>query len=53
MATILVADDERLLCDLLRAVLTRHDHEILTATNGREAVEIFRTRCPHTVTREA
>lgn len=46
MATILVADDEKLLCDLLRAVFTRHGHEVLTATNGREAVEIFRARRP-------
>lgn len=46
MATILVAEDEKLLCDLLRAVFTRHGHEVLTATNGREAVEIFRRRRP-------
>lgn len=46
MATILVADDEKLLCDLLRAVFTRQGHEVLTAANGREAVEIFRTRRP-------
>ena len=46
MATILVADDEKLLCDLLRAVFTRHGHEVLIAPNGREAVEIFRTRRP-------
>lgn len=46
MATILIVDDEKLLCDLLRAVFTRHGHEVLTATNGREAVEIFRTRRP-------
>jgi CheY-like chemotaxis protein len=46
MATILVADDEKLLCDLLCAVFTRHGHEVLIAPNGREAVEIFRTRRP-------
>ena len=46
MATILIVDDEKLLCDLLQAVFTRHGHEVLTATNGREAVEIFRTRRP-------
>lgn len=46
MATILIVDDEKLLCDLLRAVFTRHGHQVLTATNGREAVEIFRTRRP-------
>src|SRR5688572_26764184 len=46
MATILVADDEKLLCDLLKAVFTRQGHEVLIATNGREAVEIFRKRRP-------
>jgi DNA-binding response OmpR family regulator len=46
MATILVADDEKLLCDLLQVVFTRHGHEVLIAPNGREAVEIFRTRRP-------
>jgi DNA-binding response OmpR family regulator len=46
MATILIVDDEKLLCDLLRAVFTRQGHEVLTATNGREGVEIFRTRRP-------
>jgi len=46
MATILIADDEKLLCDLLQVVFTRHGHEVFTATSGREAVEVFRTRRP-------
>ena len=35
MATILVIDDERMLCDLLRDMLQRHGHEVFTAYNGR------------------
>lgn len=46
MATILVVDDERLICDLLRAVLSRYGHEVLTATSGREGLELFRQQRP-------
>jgi DNA-binding response OmpR family regulator len=46
MAIVLVVDDERLICDLLRAVLSRHGHEVLTATSGREGLELFRQRRP-------
>jgi CheY-like chemotaxis protein len=42
MATILVLDDERLVCDLLQIVLTRHGHEVRTACSGREGIEAFR-----------
>ncbi len=46
MATILVVDDERMVCDLLRAVLTRHGHEVLIATSGREGLEVFKKHRP-------
>ncbi|MGH7255492.1 MAG: response regulator [Nitrospirales bacterium] len=46
MAKILVVDDERMVCDLLRAVLSRHGHEVLTATSGEEGVETFRQNRP-------
>jgi len=46
MATILVVDDERMVCDLLRAVLTRHGHEVLTATSGRKGLELFQKSQP-------
>ncbi len=46
MSTILVVDDERLICDLLRAVLGRHGHEVLTASNGREGLELFKKHRP-------
>ena len=46
MATILVIDDERMICDLLRSVFSAHGHEVFTATSGREGMEIFRDRKP-------
>ena len=46
MSTILVVDDERLICDLLQAVLSRHGHEVLTASNGHEGLELFKTHRP-------
>ena len=46
MATILVVDDEQMLCDLMRAVLSRHGHVVLTATGGREALDLFRQHRP-------
>lgn len=46
MATILIVDDERLICDLLRAVLSRQGHEIITASNGKEGLELFKQHKP-------
>ena len=46
MATILVVDDERVLCDLLKTVLANHGHEVLTACNGREALDLFSQHRP-------
>lgn len=46
MATILVIDDERLLCDLLQEVLRRHGHEVYTAFSGREGIASFRQQRP-------
>jgi DNA-binding response OmpR family regulator len=46
MATILVIDDERMICDLLRSAFSAHGHEVFVATSGREGLEIFRNRKP-------
>jgi len=46
MATILIIDDERLLCDLLQSSLRQHGHEVFTAYNGREGVASFHQRRP-------
>src|SRR5437899_12420662 len=32
--------------DLLRAVLTKHGHEVLTASNGLEGLELFKKHRP-------
>ena len=46
MATILVIDDERLLCDLLQEMLQRHGHEVFTAYSGGEGVARHKERRP-------
>jgi len=46
MATILVVDDERVFCDLLKTVLGSHGHEVLTAYNGRDALDLFSRHRP-------
>jgi DNA-binding response OmpR family regulator len=46
MATILVVDDERMVCDLLRAVLSRYGHEVIIATSGRAGLEVFKKHRP-------
>jgi DNA-binding response OmpR family regulator len=47
MATILVIDDERMLCDLLQEMLRRHGHEVFTAYSGGEGVALHKERRPH------
>ena len=46
MATILVIDDERMVCDLLRAVLSRYGHEVLTAFDGQNGLALFEQHRP-------
>ena len=46
MATILVIDDEKMICDLLHSVFFCHGHEVITATNGRKGLDLFRQRKP-------
>ncbi|OGW92810.1 MAG: hypothetical protein A3K11_13960 [Nitrospirae bacterium RIFCSPLOWO2_12_FULL_63_8] len=46
MATILVIDDERLLCDLLQEMLRRHGHEVFTAYSGQEGIQAFQRHRP-------
>jgi PAS domain S-box-containing protein len=40
--TILVVDDEEPLCNLLRDVLTRRGYRVLVATDGQEALRLYR-----------
>src|SRR3989338_4015510 len=46
MATILVIDDERLLCDLLKEMLQRHGHEVFTAYTGGEGIARHKEQRP-------
>ena len=46
MARILVIDDERVFCDLLKTVLGSHGHEVFTAYSGREALDLFSQHRP-------
>jgi DNA-binding response OmpR family regulator len=46
MAKILVVDDDRMICDLLQAVLSRHGHEVLTATDGGKGLELYQQHRP-------
>lgn len=46
MLTMLVVDDDRLNCDLIQSVFSRQGYHVLTATSGREGVEMFDTHHP-------
>lgn len=46
MVKILVIDDDRMNCDLLQAVLTRHGYDVHSATSGPEGLKLFRQHNP-------
>jgi len=46
MPTILVVDDELMLCDLLKMELSTFGHEVVIANNGREGIALFAHRRP-------
>jgi CheY-like chemotaxis protein len=46
MVKILIIDDDRMNCDLLQAVLTRHGYEVHTSTSGVEGLTLFRQYAP-------
>jgi DNA-binding response OmpR family regulator len=49
MKTILVVDDERSISGLLEALLTMEGYQVVTASNGREALEHLGRRTVHLV----
>ena len=49
MQTILIIDDDRDMCILLKRFLTRHGYEVLEAYNGKKALEILETTEPSLV----
>jgi DNA-binding response OmpR family regulator len=46
MASVLVVDDERLICELLQVVLGSLGHEAIVASNGDQALDLFAKRRP-------
>ena len=50
---ILVADDDAITRSLLRKMLTASGYEVLTACNGREAIDILKARRLHLVVAES
>ena len=42
--TILLVDDEELICDLGKRILARHGYRVITASNGKEALRIYQKR---------
>ena len=49
MQTILIIDDDRDMCLLLKRFLTRHNYEVLEAYNGKKALEILESTEPSLV----
>lgn len=46
MISILIIDDDLMNCDLLTTVFTRHGYRVISATSGREGLELFRRHAP-------
>ena len=46
MATILIVDDEPILRQLFQKVIEHDGHTVMTASNGREALEVMREQVP-------
>jgi two-component system, NtrC family, response regulator HydG len=49
MQTILIIDDDRDMCLLLKRFLTRHGYEVMEAYNGKKALEILESNEPSLV----
>ena len=45
-ATVLVIDDEQIICDLLRTMLTSAGYKVITAIGGRDGLALFRQHRP-------
>ena len=46
MIKILVIDDDRMNCELIQSVFTRHGYQVLSATSGVEGLTLFRQQAP-------
>ena len=43
MKKILIVDDEKPISDIIKFNMTKEGYDVVTAFNGREAIELFRT----------
>ncbi|NJL17235.1 MAG: response regulator [Nitrospira sp.] len=41
MIKLLIVDDDQMNCDLLQNVFTRQGYHVMTATSGREGLDLF------------
>jgi CheY-like chemotaxis protein len=46
MIKLLVIDDDRMNCELIQSVFTRHGYQVLSATSGIEGLTLFRQHAP-------
>ncbi len=46
MIKLLIVDDDQMNCDLLQNVFTRQGYQVMTATSGREGLDLFRASSP-------
>jgi DNA-binding response OmpR family regulator len=46
MIKLLIVDDDQMYCDLLQNVFTRQGYHVITATSGREGLDLFRVSSP-------
>lgn len=49
MGKVLIVDDDRNICELLRLYIEKEDYEVVLANNGQQAVEIFAAENPNIV----
>ena len=47
MSRILIVDDEESICDALRQVFEYEEHEVMTASDGPEALALYESFTPH------
>ncbi len=45
--TVLVIDDEESICAILNKILSSHGYQVITSSNGEEAVELIRKEITH------
>ena len=46
MKKILIVDDEKPISDIIKFNMTKEGYEVVTAFNGREAIELFEAEKP-------